>query len=67
MNTYGINLKHGNKTVVIEADYFDIKDGFLRLYRKTKEVSAFEVDNVEQCVLQNKYTEEEVMDQIKGE
>ena len=69
MDTYAINFKHDNSTITVEAEYFDIKDGFVRLYKKFttgEDVFAiYDASNVRHCVLQKKYTQDEIIEQMK--
>lgn len=69
MDSYGVSFKHDNSTIMVEAAYFDIKDGFLRFYKKFEHgedvFSVYDAENIRHCVLQKKYTEEEILEQIK--
>lgn len=70
MATYGINFKYDNSTISVEAEFFDIQDGFLRLYKMHLDVevveSIYEAANIRHCVLQKEYTEAEILEQMKG-
>ena len=70
MAVYGITFRHDGETIAKTAEFYEIKDGFLRLYHDlngfTEEFAAFASDDILQIVLQNEYSEEEVLNQIKG-
>ena len=69
MANYGISFKHDNSTIMVEAEFFDIKDGFLRLYKMILGVevveSVYDAENIRHCVLQKEYSEAEILYQIK--
>lgn len=70
MNTYGISFIDSGETITIQAEYFDIKDGFLTLYIMDESIGSYDkfaiyaAGNILHCVKQNEYTEEEVLGQI---
>ena len=59
MNTYGITMKDDSTTFTMEADFYEIRDGFVRLYSTsqdniTEEYAAYSSDCVRHIVLQEK-------------
>ena len=57
MNTYMITVKDCDKGFIMNAEYYEIQDGFVRLYKKAnahtlEEFAAFSVDCVRHIVLQ---------------
>ena len=70
MAVYGITFRHDGETIAKTAGWYEIRDGFLRLYHDlngfTEEFASFASDDILQIVLQNEYSEEEVLNQIKG-
>jgi len=57
MNNYGITMKDDNTTFVMEADFYEIREGFVRLYKTdeahiTEEFAAYSSDCVRHIVLQ---------------
>lgn len=57
MNTYGITMKDDNTTFTMKADYYEIREGFVRLYSEndddiTTEFAAYSSDCVRHIVLQ---------------
>ena len=68
MANYGVTFKDDGTTILVEAEFYEIRDGFLRFYRQAdhgiEEFSAHDSGNIRNCVLQTKYTEEEIIKQI---
>ena len=70
MKTYGISLIRDETTFTIEADFFVIENGFVQFFR-LNELGAHEVFSAYRCadvyhvVEQKKYTEPEILEQIK--
>jgi hypothetical protein len=66
MNTYAITFRDDSSTICIDADNFFVHlmkiDGVLGF---SECFAAYNSDNVLWIVKQNKYTEEEVLEQIK--
>jgi len=56
MNHYGITFKDDGETISMHAEYFDINEGFVSLYRHEEGVfvafAAYSADNVLHIVLQ---------------
>lgn len=56
MNYYGVTFKHDGGTVLIEAEFYDISEGFLRFYkseikdRPPVEFAAYSSDSILHCV-----------------
>jgi hypothetical protein len=73
MNTYGINFIADNETINMKAEYYDLSSGFINLYKDLElglgiEVFAsYAADNVRWIVLQEEFTEKEIIKQIKEE
>ena len=71
MNTYGINFIADNETINMEAEYYDLSDGFINLYKDIgsgcdiEVFASYAADNVRWIVLQEKFTEKEVISQVK--
>ena len=72
MAHYGLRLK-GDEVISIEADFFEIRDGFFRFYLEIMQgtlddsFAVYAVDVVHSCVEQNEYTEAELLAQIAGD
>ena len=72
MSYYAIVFKSDESDIVtVEAEMFEIKDGFIRFFRcfdvGTLEMfSCYSADSVECCVLQNEYTEDQIIEQIEN-
>jgi len=66
MNNYGISFIRDECTIMVEADWFDIKDGFIQFFKavSNKPFAAYNLNNIYYVVLQKKYTEQEVLDEI---
>ena len=61
MKTFGITMKDYT-TFCMEADFYEIKDGFVRLYKEnpdqiTEEFAAYASDCVRHIVEQEKYSD----------
>ena len=69
-NNYAITLKGLGSPIIIEASYYLISDGFISLFKDkgglTAMFASFSADVVESIVEQKKFTEEEILAQIKG-
>ena len=58
MNTYGITFKDDMGTISVDAEFYEISEGFVRMYkpegggRPPVEFAAYSSDNVLHCVLQ---------------
>ena len=62
MKTFGITMKDDNTTFCMEADFYEIKDGFVRLYKEnpeqiTEEFAAYASDCVRHIVEQEEYSD----------
>jgi len=72
MSYYAIVFKSDESDIVtVEAEMFEIKDGFIRFFRLldvgTLEMfSCYSADSVESCVLQNEYTQDQIIEQIEN-
>jgi len=70
MATYGINFKHDNVTISKEAEFYEIKDGFVRLYHDTgggciQEFCAYCADDVSFIALQKEYSIEDIVNECR--
>lgn len=69
MNTYGITFIHDNSTITMKAEFYEFSDGFIHLYREDdharEKFASYIASNVRHIVLQNEYTEDEVLEQTK--
>ena len=67
MNTYGLTFKDNGVTIAVDAEFYEISEGFVRLYKFEGEIgplvefAAYNSDNVIHCVLQKEYTREQVL------
>lgn len=62
MKTFGISMKDDSTTFCMEADFYEVRDGFVRLYKKnaekiTEEFAAYASDCVRHVVEQEEYTD----------
>lgn len=71
METFAITFKDDLKTITMEADFYEMDNGFISLYKDFSKVdnpekfASYAAGNVLHIVLQNKYTEEEILKQMK--
>ena len=69
MNTYGITFKESGDTLTVEAEFFDVKDGFLRFFDDRHGLqdhfAIYDASNIWHCVEQKEFTKEEFEEQIK--
>ena len=62
MPIYGINLNIDNETFTMDAECFEISEGFVRLYKDIngllEEFASYSASTVNHIVLQDKFGEE---------
>jgi len=67
MNAYGITFKDNGKTILIDAEFYEISEGFVRFYKAERvdnppeEFAAYSADNVVHCVLQKEFTRDQIL------
>ncbi len=68
LNNYGIVLISG-EVIQIEAYGFNLRDGFIIFFLDDRIdiIAAYNQDRVESVTKQKKFTEEEILSEIKGE
>lgn len=72
MAIYGLTLKDDSPTITVKAEWYEVSSSFINFYRLLEDGTAeifasYSCDSVKHCVKQNKYTEDEIMDQLKSE
>lgn len=73
MKSYGITFKNSGDTIQMQAEYYDIRDGFVNLYKAEQSTGLMEAfafyaaDNVRGIAEQKEFTEEETMGDLDKE
>ena len=57
MNSYGVTFKDSGETIRVEAEYFELHEGFLEFYTDNVIgtydcIAMYDADNIAMCVLQ---------------
>jgi hypothetical protein len=75
MASYGVTFKDDGETIRVDAEFYELRDGFLRFYKNSEhgveEFALYASDNIKHCVLQKEYTTkditvEQAMNVIRG-
>jgi len=69
MSTFAIIFKEKavlDNLILIDADYYEINNGFFRFYIGDEgvEIASHSCDEISSCTIQHEYTEDEVLEQL---
>lgn len=69
MNKYGICFNDCTEMILMDAEFFSIENGFVKLYRLNADgcmdvFAAYNSSTVHHCVLQKQFTQDELIEHI---